>query len=363
MPRNMITSNAALFTALAVTVGELVSPEVRRQKRAVRTNHDERRWLQRLTLRVSSHLFLGPSSKIALGAFEDNFYIIAIGVEIVNPPLELERVAVNAGIFTAIASELSLPVLSAVDLSERLREYVFYPVEGPVELFDMEVIRPYFQRFEIFRVDSASALALDSELGLRAAMAAIMSAPGAMALQWPAITIERLKYMIRDPQERAPFHLLLRALTEVRDDAAFLSIYRCIEQLFPIPAIAELSTALGLSGPALQIATAIEHHLGWRRREEEAITHLFSELDTSLVERMLGVVGVAANSESRSRPVAKRIYELRNQCVHYRPIHSSDGIMPFSDWLALSDLMLEAVQCLYARYAGAFDESRVKIAV
>jgi hypothetical protein len=257
--------------------------------------------------------------------------------------------------FTAIVSELKVPIIQTGDLEQRLREYVFYPVNEEVALLDMQDVTPFFQDIGLFRVDSASALALDSEFGLRAAIAAILGAPEARALAWPTSVLERLGYMVRDPAERAPFHLLLRALTEIRDDAAFLALYRCVEQLFPVPAIAELSTELGLSSPALRVASAIERHLGWRRREEDAIAQLFEKLDATLIDRLLSVVGAVAQNENRSKPVSKRVYELRNQCVHYRPVHASVGALPPGIWLDLADLMLEVVQCLYARYTAAFD--------
>jgi len=148
----------------------------------------------------------------------------------------------------------------------------------------------------------------------------------------------------RDPKERAPFHLLLRALTETRDDAAFLALYRCIEQLFPIPAIGDLSGELGLSKPALSVAAAIEKHLGWRRREEDAIAQLFAQLDPTLIDRMFLAVGAVAQSENRSKSVSRRIYDLRNQCVHFRPAHAVGEALAIDNWPALTDLMLEAVQ-------------------
>ena len=357
----MIDSNAGLFARLATAGGALVSDALKGQKRAIRTNDIEKAWLQSLTLRSSTHLLLDAASKFALGEFEGDLYLIAIGVEIVDPPLELKPVSVNAGMFTAIAHELDVPILRAADLAERLLEYVFYPVEGPYELIDLEVVAPFFQKINAYAVDPTSAIALDRTFGLRAAVAATLAAPSARPLSWPTTALERLAFMVRDPAERAPFHLLLRALTETRSDAAFLALYRCVEQLFPVPAIGDLSAELGLSRPALDVAAAIERHLGWRRREEEAIAHLFAELDSTLIDRLLPIVGAVATNESRSRPVSKRIYELRNQCVHFRPAHANGEAVSVGNWPGLTELMLEAVQRLYARYSAAFDESQYAV--
>lgn len=325
----------------------------------MQTDATAKQWLKSFVLRSSRYLVLGPKSKFALGEYEGNSFLIAIGLEVVDAPAELQPIDLNAGIFTAVVSELELPVIRTDDLAQRLLEYVFYPVERGVELLDMRVLTPFFQNITIFKIDPVSALALDKEVGLRAATAAILGAPQLRALAWPMSTLDRLKYMVRDPAECSPFHLILRALTETRDDAAFLALYRCIEQLFPVPAMAELSAELGLQEPALHVAAVIERQLGWRRREEDALAHLFGDLDGELVKRMQLVIGPVDSEEISSRAVSKRVYELRNQCVHYRPIHARNEAMKFHDWLALSDLMLEVIQCLYAKYAAAFNEPKL----
>ena len=354
MPRNMIESNSGLFARLAVAAGDSITAEVRNQRRAVRTNNIEKDWLQRMTLTTSPHLRLDATSRFAMARFVDDLYLVAIAVEIDEPPAELERIALNAGMFTAIVCDLDVPIVRSSDLPGRLLEYVFYPVEQGVELIDMEIVAPFFQRIELFRIEPGSAMAADSELGIRAAIAAVLRAPSMRPLDWSSDALDRFGYMARDPIERAPFHLLLRALTESRDDAAFLALYRCIEQLFPIPAMGSLSTELGLSRPALEVAAAIERHLGWRRREDDAIAGLFADLDDALIDRMIVVVGAAAQDQNRFRAVSKRIYEVRNQCVHFRPVHATGEPSVVGDWPSLTELMLEAVQVLYARYQGAF---------
>jgi hypothetical protein len=161
--------------------------------------------------------------------------------------------------------------------------------------------------------------------------------------------------MVSDPKECAPFHLLLRALTETRDDAAFLALYRCIEQLFPIPSMAELSQELQLTKTAFHVAAVIEKKLGWRRREDDAMAHLFSELDAGLVSRIQNVLGLVAPGDGLARVVSRRVYDLRNQCVHYRPVHADSSALQFDAWLNLAGLILEAVQSLYSKYVAAFD--------
>ncbi len=353
----MIESNSGLFARLSGAGGDAITADLRAQRRAVRTSDDEKGWLQRVTFTTPSHLRLDATSRFALAQFADDLYLVAIAVDIEEPPTELERISLNAGLFTAIVSDLNVPILRSPDFAERLLEYVFYPVDQGCELIDMEIVVPFFQRIEVFRIDPSSAIASDDELGVRAAIAAVLRSPVLRPLDWSTEALDRFAFMVRDPAERAPFHLLLRALTESRDDAAFLALYRCIEQLFPIPAMGLLSTELGLSQPALEVAAVLERHLGWRRREEDAIANLFADLEDHLIDRLFVVVGAAAQDQGRFRPVSKRIYELRNHCVHFRPAQALGEPTVVGDWASLTALMLEAVQALYAHYKAAFDPS------
>jgi hypothetical protein len=358
MSRSMIDANTSVFAQLARAGGSLLSPALVAQKRAIATDEMEKGWLKEMTLQTMPYLNLGPSSKLALGAFQDSLYLVAIGFELDNPPLDFEPVSLNAGMFTAIVSELGVPIVRSTDLEQRLLEYVFYPVANGVEVMDSAVVRPFFTTLQVFRVDHASALLCDEAAAFRAAIAAVLGSTVATPLAWPDSSRERIDDMIRDPAERAPFHLLLRALTESREDAAFLAIYRCVEQLFPVPKIAELSAELSLDRPALQLAATIERQLGWRRREDDAIAQLFGELAPGLVERIADIVGAGVAADSGAKAVSKRVYELRNQCVHFRPVHAEVGLPNHPSWLSLADLLLEAVQNLYARYASAFDAVR-----
>jgi hypothetical protein len=356
MSRKMIDANKKLFATLGAEVSDLVHENVRQQKRAIQTNVDEKRWLKEFSFRSPPHLALGPQSRFILGDYMNELYLITIGVDIPSPPDDLKPIQLNSGIFTAIVSDLSIPLIKNPELPQLLCEYIFYPVEeGETELLTMSVVSPFFESFSVFKVDPESALALDAEHGLRAALVATLCSPRSVPLDWPQSSLDRLGYMARDPAERAPFHLLLRALTETRGDAAFMAVYRCIEQLFPIPAIKELSTELGISSTPLQVAAKIESHLGWRRREDEALTHLFSKLSNELIERMRSVSRMDNSAENQSKPVAKRVYELRNQCVHYRPLHRDENSCQFSAWIELCDPLLEAVQRLYSVYTDAFN--------
>lgn len=357
MARNMIEANSAIFAKLAVAGGDLITNELKSQKRAIETDPAEKRWAKNLVIGSSPYLRLDATTRFAVGKMEGQKYLFSIGLKILNPPLDLQPVDLNAGMFTVAVYELDVPIRRTADLEQQLLQHIFYPCEGRVELIPLDVVIPFFQEVHVYRIDPASALEKEESLGLRAAIAAVVGTPEMRPLDWPTSALERFAFMARDEGERAPFHLLLRALTEVRDEAAFLALYRCIEQLFPLPQMSSLSAELGLSQSAMSISAIVEKHLKWRRPEEAAIVQLFTELESTLIQRLVSICGTTPSLENPSKPVAKRVYEIRNQCVHYRPAHAVGVPQPVENWLALADLMLEVVQSLYLKYAIAFSDS------
>jgi len=353
MARNMIEANTRVFALLAGIASRALPQELVAAKRAIGTNSIEKRWLQHAALSYSSHILFGINSRFALVEFEGVKYFLSIGVTIENPPTDFDPEPVNAGIFTAAISELGIRPVKTSDIVDRLVEYVFYPPSVRVELIGVDVIRPFFPALQLFRIHPESPLNCDAKSIFRISMAAVLGAPSIITLPWSEAALERVNGMVRNPRERSPFHILIRALTETRADAAFLGIYRCIEQLFPIPKIAELSADLNLSLAAMDVAIKIERHLSWRRREDEALTHLFEQVPIDAIDRLGRLFPDVPQGEISARGISRRVYELRNQCVHYRPVHASSTDIQI-EWMQICDILLEMAEYLYNSYSEAF---------
>ena len=186
------------------------------------------------------------------------------------------------------------------------------------------------------------------------ALAAVLDARGARPLIWKDETLDRLRIMVMDPNEKAPFHLLFRMLTEYRGDSAFLDVYRCIEQLFPLPKISALCGELGISMSAMQVAKKLEAHLGWRRSEIESLMQLMSSAPSRILDKLKVLLKIPDNTADPAIAIAKSIYDLRNRSVHFRAIHSDDIDSDPPDWLGLADVLLEFVQILYLENSHSF---------
>lgn len=354
----MIAANQELFGKLANACSGLVSAEILAQKRCIKTDPNEKKWLKNTRFIEDSLLSVGPGINLYFATYEDETYFISLGLEIASLPAEFTAVKLNSGLFTALVVELDVELRNAAELPLALQEYVFYPVPvGEVEYLDMETIKMAFPPITVYKIDKASALLNEMPSIFRSALSALLSSNQGIPLAWSEQSREILRRCIYDRSTRAPFHLIFRSLTEARADNAFISIYRCVEQLFPIPKIVELSTALSIPLPAMEVAVLIEKHLGWRKREDEALLFLISSLPDELVSRISSALGLVTSADVSSG-VSRRIYELRNQCVHYRPIHGSTVPICQSQWLALAELLLESVEALYLKHASAFPQFR-----
>lgn len=352
----MTNANKTLFAKLAAAAGDILEPEIVNQKRCIETSALDKEWLKNAEFDTASKLSTGPGTLLIFAHFNGDTYLILVGIDASCTPGEMEGFPINAGLFTGLASILDIPFRSMANLPERLKEYVFYPVQSDgIEKIDYMIISQLLVPIHAYRIHKESGLLSDDKNISRAAIAIALNSPSLVPIKWSPEARQRLQNMVYDPTSKVPFHVLARALTESREDNAFLAIYRCIEQLFPLPKMRELSDALEVTKPAIHLASLIELHLGWRRKEDDAISQLFETISEDLCRRFAHKLALDRNSYT-PKSVSRSIYDLRNRCVHFRPLQANAPQDNWNSWLPVSELLLEAVEELYAHHALAFQK-------
>jgi hypothetical protein len=92
--------------------------------------------------------------------------------------------------------------------------------------------------------------------------------------------------------------------------------------------------------------------LGWYPREEPSLEALLKNATQEDLETVALALGDRVPPTSRSEAyIAKRIYQMRNALVHYRPFHrkvSTRGI----DWNRLCEAMARLVFDVYGKVCG-----------
>ena len=353
--------NKLLFDQLRPVAAARVGEAELKFPRAIATTASEKKWIKDATVEKPPQLVLGLKARICFVKFDSVDYIILIGLNLsFGVILELEVVPIHAGIFTLVAGLIDVGLADDSDLDYQLANRVFQPLEDVSEvkchLHNFEEIIRFFRPFQIFKIKPESGLLAGDDKMYRTALAVATAIPGCQQLPWTRAFVDQLLQMALDRSERTPFVLLFYCLTEVRPEAAFLNLYRCIEQLFPIAKIEDFSKAVGLMQPVIEVASKLEEFLGWRRPETESIEELMTLTAVSLQENLYATLGLEAK-EATPTVLARRVYALRNQCVHFRPVHSHAVKNDPPNWILLCEALLGVVQDLYASHRKAFDSA------
>lgn len=127
----------------------------------------------------------------------------------------------------------------------------------------------------------------------------------------------------------------------------FLELYRCIEQLYPVPILQKLLQMEGITLTCpIMTAELLETQLNWRPKEADAIEAVFKDLDQVIIDKF---DTVKSDTEYSALGNAAFVYRLRNANVHFRK-KLGKGTLDRSKWESLIDVMLEATLYLYNKY-------------
>ena len=144
-----------------------------------------------------------------------------------------------------------------------------------------------------------------------------------------------------------PMDLVELAYKSNQYKQVFLELYRCIEQLYPIPTLQNLLRADGISLTCpITTAELLETQLNWRPKESDAIEAIFKDLDEVIKTKF---ESAKSNTEYSGLGNATFVYRLRNANVHFRK-KLGKGSLDISKWEILIDAMLEATLHLYRKY-------------
>jgi hypothetical protein len=144
-----------------------------------------------------------------------------------------------------------------------------------------------------------------------------------------------------------PFQILCRSVLDMDPRALFLALYRCLEALYAHSQTQRLMIALEISKPWAEMAETLEAALGWYPREEPSLEALLAHAVAEDLQATAVALNDAIPPDARSEPyVAKRIYQLRNALVHYRPFHRKFSFEEV-DWNRLCEAMALLVFHIY----------------
>ncbi|TAU81956.1 hypothetical protein ELH50_01205 [Rhizobium ruizarguesonis] len=189
----------------------------------------------------------------------------------------------------------------------------------------------------------------------RAVGSVLVRNPRPLPLALASSTAQHLIELFEAGPSTVPFRLPLQGIVSFNWQALFLELYRAIEQLYSVPKLRVLIEDLNYIHSVRELARLIETSLSWRPKEEEALTNLLAGLEPSLCGQVVRALKRTQDQEPKHTPenAARKIYGLRNDCVHFRPATEQVSFSA-GQWNDIISIMTVCVKELYDIYGDVF---------
>lgn len=202
----------------------------------------------------------------------------------------------------------------------------------------------YFEPITVFKLEDLSANFHHSFLSC--AYFIISSCSMLITLPLANETIEKLRSIfVRDV--KIPKDNVFLSLTSSHLKHCFLELYRCIEWLYVIPRARRLKGVIEYQKPAYELAIHCIDELSWRRKEEDSLSKIISDILHIYEEVSFNLVRCALfkHIDLDSGSIAKHLYSFRNQFVHQFESHKeknfiNEDLVEAIDFIA--DLIIHA---------------------
>jgi len=339
--RGKSAANAAVFRLLDEFCSSRDEPLANAgSPRWISTTNGGREFLVRA--RLTEQISFSASTKVARFDLSNRAYFISSGLDAPEPPKELTTEELDGGILTAFLAELAprplVPPLAIRDVVEFADKLSTPDYDG----HDPSLMRDLFPKIQVFSAEN-----LLPEETFKVFFLICLSDRRRIEQWIDQQLADTLMAMTELSASSVPYEALCRALLDMDPTALFLTLYRCLESLYAYAQAKAFIAAIGAEKNWLEMAEKLEITLGWYPREEPSLESL---LGRALPEDLHGVAAALKEPIPRgateSSFVAKKIYQLRNAIVHYRPLHHKVSIKRV-DWNRLCEATTRLVRHIH----------------
>ncbi|WP_458761933.1 hypothetical protein [Cupriavidus basilensis] len=266
-------------------------------------------------------LSLSFADSLKIGRFDlaDTSFFCTVGLDLPEEVDFLQEEDFGGGMLTAILDELApLPVRSTSEIRNVVE------VEDKVLTPDYKghassLIAMLFPEIRCFSVRN-----LADEETQRVFFLLCLSAASRGTLWMNSQLRETLTLIAELSPVAIPYRTLCRSIFDTDPSALFMALYRCLEALYAYSHTTKLMGRLSIQEPWSNVAQILEETLSWRPREEQSLGTLLRYAVLDDLRAILVAMGENASDEGDIvNRATKRIYNLRNSLVHYRPFHQS----------------------------------------
>ena len=297
-----------------------------------------------------AELALSTVVKIARFDFSNRAFFVTSGLDVLEPPKALEVEELHGGILTAFLSEVRpSPAASASEI-RNIVEYADKTSTPGYGGHDPLLVSGLFPKIRVFSVPD---LLIDES----SKVFFLICLSDRRAEQWIDEQLGQVLVSVTHLSAGSiPYETLCRSILDMDPSALFLALYRCLEALYALTLTRQLMTAVQISKPWAEMAQTLEETLGWYPREEPSLEALLDGAAPEHLQAVMAALSEIVPEGARSAQcVARRIYQLRNALVHYRPFHRKFSFRGVN-WNRLCEAMALLVSHVYSQVNG--DQAR-----
>ncbi|EPD8016487.1 hypothetical protein ACSD5U_004834, partial [Escherichia coli] len=217
--------------------------------------------------------------------------------------------------FVFLCPILNLKVKDDIS-SQTISNDLLFQQEDPLYIgHNISELINYFESITIFRLEDLSTNFNNSFLSC--AYYILTSCETFVTLPLSKATVDKLKNLFVC-NEKIPQDNIFLSLTSSHLKHCYLELYRCIEWLYVIPRSRRLKGVIQFPRPAYELALHCIDELSWRRKEEDSLAKIVSDVlkkNETLSFKLLGCK-MFSEENLNFNNVAKHLYAIRNQFVH-----------------------------------------------
>jgi hypothetical protein len=317
--RNMIEAHARVFGSLdtfCLTHNDPIRNAGAARWTAASGKVDKERLL---FAELKSSLSFAASIKIGRFDHDETSFFCTVGLDLPEEVDFLVEEELGGGMLTVILSELApLPVRSPLAIRDVVEAQDQASTPG-YKGHASQLIAKLFPVIRCFSVQN-----LDEDETQRIFFLLCLSDTSRGTLWMNSRLRETLRLIAELSPIAIPYRTLCRSIFDTDPSAVFMALYRCLEALYAYSHTTKLMSRLGIQEPWSDVAQVLEETLSWRPREEPSLGTLLRYAVSDDLRAILAAMGDSISEEADVvNRATKRIYNLRNSLVHYRPFQQN----------------------------------------
>jgi hypothetical protein len=265
-------------------------------------------------------------------------------------PEGLTELDPTPGMFGIAITETDAMARATASQIREIIEADYHGLEG-YEGHDLDAVAGLFPTATFAEADANYPYTenLDRVLG---AMVAATYVDGPISLDED--TLKAVSSLFTTGPDTIPFDNVLQGVLSISWSGLYVELYRCIEQLYPVPRLADLIRQWASPQSFGALADLLREQLGWRPREDDSLNKLIAACPDKVWTDLIDAFDVKLDDKSMPAEIAGRqVYAMRNGLVHFR---GNTTIAPPSDekWNAIVMAMIALVTETYDRFGQQF---------